>query len=473
MEIEFLGANRQVTGSRHLLRAGGRRILVDCGMFQERPYLERNWETMPIPPREVDALLLTHAHLDHCGLIPRLVGEGFRGDVLATPPTMDLARIVWADAARIQAEDAEYKRRRHQREGRTGAHPEVALYLPEDAEAAGSRLRIIEYHKRVQLFPGIEVCYRDAGHILGSATVEVKVSEGGTTRTIVFSGDVGSHDRPLLRDPDPVAHADWILMESTYGDRDREQEHPVLDTLAEVVNDTVARGGNLVIPTFAIDRAQELLFFFSQLTHEGRIPRITIFLDSPMAVNATTIYKRYPHLLDAETQAMLEAGRHPFQFPGLHFVRTASESKAVNSIRGSCVIMAGSGMCTGGRVKHHLRQNIERPESTVLFVGYQASNTLGRQILQGDPRVRIHGHTYEVRARVREMGGLSAHADRAGLMQWLEDFKEKPRALFLTHGEMDAATALAGHIGKERGWRVEIPEYGSRWRLDETTEQIA
>jgi len=461
MKLQFLGANRQVTGSRYLLRACGKNVLVDCGMFQERKFLARNWEQSPIPPSEVDVLLLTHAHLDHCGLIPKFVREGFRGDILATAPTMDLARIVWEDSAKIQVEDAAYKQRRHEREGRRGPYPEKPLYTPDDAQLAMKQLKLVEYDKEIRLGEGLRVIYRDAGHIIGSAMLKVFAHEHGVDQKIIFSGDVGMTDRPLLQDPHQFHNADYIVMESTYGDRDHKEHGNETDVLERVVNETIERGGNLIIPTFAIDRAQEILYTFSELAYAKRIPQITVFFDSPMAIKATEIYKRYKHMLDDETHALLKAGRHPFQFPGLHFVRTPAESISINTKGGSSVILAGSGMCTGGRVKHHLRQNLHRPESTVLFAGYQAQGTLGRRILQGDPVVRIHGKDCTVRAKIEELNGLSAHADRKGLMNWLSGFKAPPKTLFLTHGEAEAAQSLAEHVRSTLGWEVEIPEYDS------------
>lgn len=461
MKLHFLGANRQVTGSRYLLRAGGKNILIDCGLFQERKFLSRNWEQSPIPPREVDLLLLTHAHLDHCGLIPKFVREGFRGNILATAPTIDLARLVMEDSARIQVEDAAYKKRRHEKEGRGGTFPEEPLYTPEDAQAAIKQLKLVEYDKALELGEGVSVIYRDAGHIIGSAMLEVFTRDSGVAQKIVFSGDIGPTNRPLLKDPYQIKEADYIVMESTYGDRNHKEVGEEADVLARVVNETIERGGNLIIPTFAIDRAQEILYTFSELAHAKRIPQITVFFDSPMAIKATEIYKRYKGLLDEETHALLKAGKHPFQFPGLHLVRSPAESISINSKGGSSVILAGSGMCTGGRVKHHLRQNISRPESTILFAGYQADGTLGRRILHGDPQVRIHGQDYTVRAKIEELNGLSAHADRRGLMNWLAGFEHPPTTLFLTHGEESAAKSLATHVQETLEWNVDVPEYDS------------
>jgi metallo-beta-lactamase family protein len=457
--LHFLGANQQVTGSRYVLEAGGLRVMIDCGMFQERCCLDRNWGPSPVPPGDVDYLLLTHAHLDHCGLIPRFVGEGFGNPILATAPSIDLARLVLEDSARIQEEDAGYKRKRHRRERRKGPHPEIPLYTSEEVQSALRLLRLVTYGKTISLNDHVEVQYHDAGHILGSAMLEVTAKEAGQSRRLVFSGDIGQRNRPLVEDPAVVTRADFVVMESTYGDRDHESSDDVLDRFAQVVNDTVERGGNVVIPTFAIDRAQAILFYLAKLVADTRIPRMTTFLDSPMAIDATGIYKDYKHLLDDETHRLLERGEHPFQFAGLHFVRNSRESRAINSIQGSCIIMAGSGMCTGGRVKHHLRQNIGRPESTVLFVGYQGRETLGRAIVDGARKVRIHGRKYPVRAKIEQLHGLSAHGDRTDLLRWLGHFASPPRRVFLTHGDADAALELARQIEQRLNWNTTVPEY--------------
>lgn len=472
MHVRFLGAARQVTGSRHLVRSGGRTLLVDCGMFQERDFTARNWEPSPVPPGEIDRVLLTHGHLDHCGLLPKLVREGFGGEILCTAPSADLTRIVWADAARIQVEDAAYKKKRHRREGRRGAHPEAPLYTPEDAEAAERRLKVVPYDKPIEVAPGLTCTWRDAGHILGSAMLELVERTDAGEQTVVFSGDVGTTDRPLMHDPHRFARADHVVMESTYGDRDHAPPADLGKALAEIVHETVDAGGNLVVPTFAIDRAQELLWWFGELARAGAIPRVTIFLDSPMAIGVTEVYKRYPHLLDDETRALVDRGEHPFQFPGLHFVRTSDESRSINSIRGSCVIMAGSGMCTGGRVKHHLRANLEREASTVLFVGFQATGTLGRQILRGDERVRIHNRQYQVKARVRRLEGLSAHADRSGLLTWIGAFERDPASILLVHGEEEAARSLEAALDERTSSAVEVPAYEEEWALEPGTPAV-
>lgn len=462
--LQFLGANRQVTGSRHVLRVNGMCIMIDCGMFQERPFLERNWEPSPVQPDEIDAVLLTHAHLDHCGLIPKLVREGYAGPIYMTAPSIDLARIVLEDAARIQEEDAAYKRKRHEREGRRGAHPEIPLYTAEDAAACFALFKPVRYDKPVELREDVSVVFRDAGHILGSAMIEVTV-EGESPMRVLFSGDVGQYDAPLMHDPAASEGAEYIVMESTYGDRVQETPQAVDDRLAEVVNDTVARGGRIVIPTFAIDRAQDLLFHFSRLVGEKRIPDIPIYLDSPMALDVTDVFKRYMFLLDDATQELLDSGRHPFHFRNLHMVRTAQESRQINAGTKPAIIMAGAGMCTGGRIKHHLRQNLGRAESTVLFVGYQSQGTLGREILSGRSPVRIHGKFYDVKAKIERIDGMSAHADRDDLLRWLNGMKVQPRGVFLTHGEENGALALAQTLEEQMQWPVSVPEYGDKVEL--------
>ncbi|MEW6750696.1 MAG: MBL fold metallo-hydrolase [Candidatus Latescibacterota bacterium] len=466
MKLRFMGANGQVTGSRYLLEAGGLRLLVDCGMFQERAFLSRNWEAPPISPGEVDYVLLTHAHLDHAGLLPRFYVQGYRRPVLATRATVELAGIVLRDAAHIQLEDVGHKRRRHEREGRRGAHPEVPLYTPEDAEAVLSLFEGVGYGDTVALNDHVSARFHEAGHILGSAMLEVVCREGDHSRRLVFSGDVGQWDRPLVRDPAVFDQADYVVVESTYGDRNHREEGSIEDQLCGVVNETVAAGGNLLIPTFAVERAQELMFYLSRLMWQNRIPHLLTFVDSPMAVDVTGVFLRHAETLDRETRQVLHSDRNPFAFPGLKLVRTVEESKAINRIRGTCIVMAGSGMCTAGRIKHHLEQHIGRPEATVLFVGYQARGTLGRQIAEGSDEVRIHGQPRRVRARVAQIHGLSAHADQEDLGRWLSHFQTPPRRIYVTHGEEEASRGLSARIGADLGWEAVVPRYLEEWQLE-------
>jgi metallo-beta-lactamase family protein len=459
MKITFLGAARQVTGSCYFLEAGRMKVLIDCGLYQERPFLQRNWDPFPVPPGEIDLLLLTHAHLDHSGLIPKVVRDGFSGTILTTAATADLLSIALLDSARIQEEDAAYKQKRHKKEGRHGSHPEVPLYRVEDVQRTMPLVEEVPYEEDIPLAEGLSVRFRDAGHILGSAMVEVTGRDNGGPRSIVFSGDIGQWDKPFVRDPSVFEKADYVVMESTYGDREHEDPKAVDELLCETVLETVRAGGNIVIPTFAIERAQELMFFLSRLVRDKKIPALPVFLDSPMAREVTEAFRRHPDDLDEDARALFEAGTSPFDFPGLVIVRTIEESKAINSIRGSAIIMAGSGMCTGGRIKHHLRYNITRPESTILFVGYQARETLGRQILEKQSQVRILGQVLPVRARVAKINGFSAHADRKALGRWLDALRTPPRRLFVNHGDAEVALRFAELVRQERGWTVEVPDY--------------
>lgn len=466
MKVRFLGAASQVTGSCFLLSANGLNFLVDCGLYQERDFQARNWEPFPFPPQKLDYILLTHAHLDHCGLIPKVVREGFRGRILCTPPSAEILPIVLFDTAKLQEEDAQIKKKRHEKEGRRGPYPEIPLYTTADVERALPLVEAVDYHLKINLGSGIRATFREAGHILGSAIIELTVEGGQGARSILFSGDLGQWNKPLVRDPEAFQQADYIFLESTYGDREHDHPEKVSDRLAENVNRVVSRGGNLVIPTFAIERAQELMFHFSHLVREKKIPQLPVFLDSPMAVSVTNVFGHYLKYLDDESRALFSTGKNPFEFPGLKLVQSFEESRLIEKTRGSAVIMAGSGMCTGGRIKHHLVNNISRPESTILFVGYQARGTLGRQILEGQSPVRIYGQMYQVRATVDQIQGFSAHADRAQLWKWLGSLRRPPRTLFLIHGEKDVIQNFAGEISKQTGWPVEIPEYLSEYRLD-------
>ncbi len=458
MRIRFLGADRQVTGSRHLLQAAGMTILVDCGLFQERPYLGRNWAPFPVPPGEIDILLLTHAHLDHSGYIPKLVKDGFLGKILATDATRELAEIVFLDAAQIQEEDAAFKKKRHDKEGRRGPHPEIPLFTSEDARKSLSFFESVTYLEPRRLNDEITVRFHDAGHILGSAMLSLEIRENESTRRIIFSGDIGPWDNPLIHDPSVFEAADYIVMESTYGDRNHDDPGSIDDLLARIITTTVARGGNVVIPVFALERAQELLYYLGKLIAENRIPRIPVFLDSPMAVEVTNVFSRHPELLDKEAAGRVQRSRPPFDFPGLKLIASIEESKALNNLRTPAVIMAGSGMCTGGRIKHHLALNIRRPESTILFVGYQAPGTLGRQILERPHQVRIFGQMHPLKCLVAQIQGFSAHAGRGDIDRWLGAFRKPPRRLFVTHGEEEVALSLARSL-EDKGWTVTVPRY--------------
>ncbi len=466
MKLKFMGAAQNVTGSRYLLEANGHKILVDCGLYQERELRARNWEPFCVPPQTIDALLLTHAHIDHCGLLPKLVHEGFGGRVYCTAATTDIAEIMLLDSAKLQEEDAAYKKKRHQREGREGPYPEVPLYSTDDVTTSLPLFSPIPYGEAVVLGDGIEARFYDAGHVLGSSMIMVSVSDSGKDRTILFSGDIGRPNAPILRDPTTFAKADYVLMEATYGDRLHEKASTVANHLAEVVNSTLERGGNVIVPSFALERAQEVLYYLNKLLIDGRIPSIVVFLDSPMAARVTEVFERHPDLYDQEMSRLVRTNRSPFNLPGLKMVHTIDESKAINQIKGSAMIIAGSGMCTGGRVKHHLAANISRPQSTVMFVGYQAVGTLGRYIVEGAKEVRILGRDYPVRARVEQIQGFSAHADRDELLGWLSHLQSPPRRVFVSHGEPDSCSSFASLLRKQPGWEVSVPAYQDEVILD-------
>jgi metallo-beta-lactamase family protein len=461
--IRFLGAAQNVTGSCYLVEHQGGRVVVDCGLYQERKYRERNWEPFAVDPGSIDAVLLTHAHLDHCGLLPKLVREGFGGPIYCTSATAEITRIVLLDSARIQEEDAEFKRRRHEREDRKGPRPEEPLYTEEDAERTLPLLRAVGYDSPTPVTNGISASFFEAGHILGSSMIRLELDGGSGARTsVVFSGDIGQWDKPIIEDPTLFAEADYLIMESTYGDRTHEDPGEIQDLLAQAVNTTHRAGGNLLIPSFALERTQEVLYHLNRLLQAGRIPHLMVFVDSPMAISVTEVFKDHPELFDDAMQELMEKGHSPFSFSGLKMTRSVDQSKAINHIRGTSIIIAGSGMCTGGRIKHHLVHNIYRKESTILFVGYQAEGTLGRQILSGARQVRILGQMWRRRANIRMISGFSAHADQPALLRWLSGLKRPPRRLFLTHGESDAIRVLADKIEREKGWKPYIPEYGER-----------
>lgn len=459
LQLRFLGAAQNVTGSRHLLEINGHKILVDCGLYQERELRGRNWEPFVIPPDSIHAVFLTHAHLDHCGLLPKLVREGFRGKIYCTPATAEIAKIILLDAAKLQAEDAEYKRRRHKRERRKSPFPPVPLYTVEDAEACFPLFSPVEYGQQVQCAPGIQARLSDAGHVLGSAVIKINAADAGQNRTVLFSGDIGRPDRPIVRDPDVVHEADYVLVESTYGDRVHQEQDNIKGLIADAINATVRQGGTVLVPSFALERSQEVLYYINELIVEGVIPRLRVFLDSPMATRITKVFQHHPGLFDQEMMQHLRNHQSPFKFKGLELVETKKQSKAINDFQGPAIIIAGSGMCTGGRIKHHLAKRISCPQDAVMFVGYQAYGTLGRRLVDGDKDVRILGKTYQVRAKVVQIHGFSAHADKTELLAWLQGLERAPRGVFVVHGETESAQHFRHYLSEQTGWTVNVPAY--------------
>lgn len=459
MKLSFLGASQNVTGSSYLLEANGARFLVDCGIYQERALSSRNWDPFPMAPKTINAAFLTHGHLDHCGLLPKLAREGFTGKIYCSSATMEIAKVVLLDSAKIQEEDAAFKKKRHEKEGKPGKFPEIPLYTIKEAEACLPQFTGIKTGKSVEVASGVTVSFHEAGHILGSTSIMFRVRQGAEERIIIFSGDIGRENAPIIRDPTLFTDADYIVMESTYGDKDHEPEEAVPLRLAAVINATKRAGGNIVIPVFAVERTQEILYHLSGLLAQDKIPHLAVFVDSPMAVKITEIFSKHPELFDDATRAMLQGGNKPCDFPGLVMCRTVDESKAINHIRGTVIIMAGSGMCNAGRIKHHLASNISRPESTILFVGFQAIGTLGRLILDGRKTVRILGQEHQVKARIERIEGFSAHAGRNELVKWLSSLKRAPRHIYVTHGEPEVSRSFADYLKAQKGWATSVPAY--------------
>ena len=444
MKLSFHGAVQGVTGSCHLIECAGTRILIDCGLYQGgRELDEENANDFGFDPAGIDYLLLTHAHLDHCGRIPLLVKRGFGGEIITTAASRELARLVMLDSANLQEEEARYRNRRAQRRGQR-RQVTTPLYTVLDAlnslEYFG---RTAQYNQTLQLIPGIQATFIDAGHILGSASIVLQLQEGGRQRRVLFSGDLGYNDRPILRDPEPPPSVDIVVMETTYGDRQHKQLQPSIEEMYIAINATLDRGGNVVIPTFALERAQEILFYLRAGIEQGLLPGpLQVFLDSPMAISATEIFRRHPECYDEQTAGLFRSGRDPFQLRELHFTRETTESMAINQITSGAVIMAGSGMCTGGRVRHHLKHNLGRQDCSIVFVGYAAQGTLARRIVDGALSVRIFGQEYPVRAHIHTIGGFSAHAGQAELLAW-QQRTGTPDTTFLIHGEKDSMTAFS------------------------------
>lgn len=457
VRLTFLGAAREVTGSCYLVETPDARFIVDCGMFQGggNPG-RRNRARFGFDPRGLDFVLLTHAHIDHSGLLPRLAAQGYTGPVYATPATCDLLQVMLVDAAHVQEKEAEWKSKSRARH-RTAAEP---LYTGAHALRALKLLQPVEYGATLEPHPAVRCVFRDAGHILGSAIIEAEVAAKGRKRKIVFSGDIGQSLRPLVRDPARVTEADALLVESTYGNRLHKSLDDTVRELEEAIGETISRkGGNVVVPAFAVGRTQELLYLLAELHRAGRLPRMDIYVDSPMALKATEVTLRHTRILDPEAAELLRWLRGNRAGPRIRFVQDLEESIGLHRVKSGALIISASGMCDAGRIKHHLRHNLARPECAILITGFQAANTLGRRIVDGAKEVRIFGIPVAVRARVYTIGGLSAHADQRGLLAWLGHFKRAPAHTFVVHGESGTADIFAAAVRKELKWRgVTVPQ---------------
>ena len=455
--LTFLGAARTVTGSKYLVEHNGLRVLVDAGMFQGAKELRlRNWDELSVPAKSIDAIVLTHAHLDHIGFLPRLVSHGFRGRVFSTPGTGDLAKLILPDSARIQEEDA----RQANKHGYSRHHPALPLYTEADAFRALSQMHPHGYGRPLEVLNGISVEFFQAGHLLGSSFVRMTL-DGGPS--ILFGGDLGRYGRPVLPDPVDAPAADVVLVESTYGDRDHLDDDEGTE-LAAIIRETVAKGGRVVIPAFAIGRVEELLYWIRRLEDEKKIPVVPFYVDSPMAAEALNFYQKRFHELDPE---MRPASRDVSAFATAHFkvVSTPEQSKALTADQGVSIILSASGMATGGRVLHHLKASLPDARDTVLFVGYQAGGTRGRKLVDGAPTVKIHGQVIPVKARIAKIDSMSAHADQSEMMRWLRTLPEAPKQLFLVHGEPGPMDALKARIEKELGWSAGTPSHGDTVNL--------
>ena len=452
--LQFLGATGTVTGSKFVLEAGGSRTMIDCGLFQGLKALrQRNWETLPINPASISWVLLTHAHIDHSGYLPRLVRDGFKGRVLATRATADLLKIMLPDSARLQEEDAEYANRK----GFAKHRPALPLYTEADATAALRLIRKVAYEETVKLNKSLVARFTSAGHILGSSFIEIQVNEAAhPPLKIIFSGDLGRYDEPILNDPSPANEADFLLVESTYGNRLHDKTDPK-DRLAEIINTTAQRGGKIIIPAFAIGRTQLLVYYIRELEDEGRIPVLPVAVDSPMGAEATRLYSRHQDDHDLDMQRLANLKRNPLATRNFSLVQGRGGSRALNNLQGPAIIISASGMATGGRVLHHLTHWLPDPASSVIFAGYQATGTRGRLLQDGETQIKIHGEMVPVRAHIESVSSLSAHADAGEIMRWLRGFKRPPRKTFIVHGEADSATALRDLIAKELGWDAVVP----------------
>ena len=458
----FLGATGTVTGSRFILETEENRFLIDCGLFQGlKENRLRNWDPFPISPSEIDCVFVTHAHIDHSGYLPRFCQQGFRGKIYSTYATRDLCEIMLRDSGHIQEEDAYWANKK----GFSKHHPARPLYTVEDAERALSHFEPVYYGQDLFLRDRLRVKFRDAGHILGSSFVDVKTTQSKETTRIVFSGDVGRPGRPILRDPVQVFEVDYLILESTYGNRLHDNHSPQ-DELARVINESVERQGVLVIPAFAVGRTQELLFNIRELEEQQRIPSLPVYVDSPMAIDVTSVFERSRADYGLKARTLALSGKrilHPGQ---MLFSRTREQSQAINKEETCAIIISASGMATGGRVLHHLKYRLPNANDTILFIGYQAEGTRGRTILEGKPEVKIHGQQIPIRATIESISGFSAHADYNEILAWLIGFNRPPSRTFIVHGEPDASTALAEKIREKLRWDVVVPEFNEAFGLD-------
>ncbi|HPG41584.1 MAG TPA: MBL fold metallo-hydrolase [bacterium] len=461
-QLTFYGATGTVTGSRHFLQLNNNNYLVDCGMFQgKKENRQKNWEPFPVPVKEINRVFLTHAHIDHSGFFPRLVKDGYRGPVHCTHATRDLCNILLMDSAHLQEEDAFWANKK----GYSKHSPALPLFTTADAEQALTLFQPKFYGEDYFIEDGIRVKFKDAGHILGSSFVEFKTSDSSNTRKILFSGDMGRPRSTVLRDPTQVFNVDYLVLESTYGDRLHDDGDPAVE-LARVVNASVERGGVLVIPSFAVGRTQTLLYVLRELEEAGKIPALPVYVDSPMAIKTTDVFDKHQADFNLPSRILTLSDKDIFQPKNLHIARTREQSMMINEISKNAIILSASGMATGGRILHHLEIRLPNPKNTILLIGYQAEGTRGRTIEQGNPTVKIHGQEIPIKAHIEKITGYSGHADYNEILAWLMGFNRPPKKTFIVHGEPEASASLAEKIRSRFNWDVVIPEYGSSHELD-------
>jgi len=458
MKIEFLGATKTVTGSCFLVSDADFSIMVDCGMFQGTAQIrDRNYRQQSYIPKKIDALLLTHAHIDHSGLIPKHVKNGFYGNIYTTKATADLCAIMLPDSGHIQEMDTMFINKKNLKLGREPVEP---LYTADEANASLKNFVPVAYNEVIQIHPRVEVRFRDAGHILGSAFIEMWVDQGDKKTKIVFSGDIGPKDQAIVCDPDAIEDADFLLIESTYGSRVHKNKADTYEEFKKIINDSYNKKGNIIIPAFAIERTQEIIYTLSKLYKEREVPPMPIYIDSPLAISATEIFKKNREYFDDEAKKRIFSGDTPLDFPQLHFTRSTDESKWLNTEARGAIIISASGMCTAGRIKHHLKYNLFRPESSIVFVGFQAEGTLGRRLVDGAKQVRVYGADVAVKAQIHTLGGFSAHADREGLLAWAKNIKNPGVKVFVVHGEEESSKAFAQTLHSSLGVSAFVPEWG-------------
>jgi len=467
MKLNFYGAAGCVTGSSHLISANGKKVLLDCGLYQGKDEKERGNENFDFDPKEIDYVVLSHAHIDHSGRIPLLYKKGFKGQIVTTKTTMDLCSAMLPDSGHIQEMEAEWKNKKRERQGLELLEP---IYTVQIAVASMFLFKGYEYNERIKLFEGFEVCFRDAGHLLGSAIVEVFIKEGIKEEVkLVYTGDLGNKDIPILRDPTIIEAADYLIMETTYGDRLHDSIDKEFQELATIIKETFKRGGNVIIPSFAVGRTQEVLYTLNNYIDSGLLKDLRVYVDSPLASESTKIYIKHIEDYDEEALKLINKGEHPLDFQGVIFTKSPEESASINKIQSGALVISASGMCDAGRIKHHLKHNLWRKESSIVFVGYQAEGTLGRAILDGTKKVKLFGEEVAVKAHIYNLQGLSGHADRNGLINWVDAIKSKPKEIFLVHGDKEARDSFKTLLNS-KGYRAKIMEFGDVYGIDEKVE---